>query len=288
MRKLEPRPMKKIVYILSNQIPHFHFFSNFLGFDYECYELDPIEVELSDFKKYIMNLIIINDRAVTSSLYTILRTLRNSQDLAKTPIIIITNRLRKSYHKKLIKAGATAILHDPIDPDEARIALKESHRFHQVVEKTSQIHAPNLTEIDRPLLDKQAVTDVHMYEKINNSFLKHKTMSLVFAQIVLLRQEKITTSNLDEIQKAISQSLNEKTLTFLSSNEFFFVVNKDAKETKSICQRIKDELSLKYIGISFGIACKTQESEAKNIQDYLLLAKKHLSQALKHPNSIVM
>lgn len=287
MLNTKSRAMKKVVYILSDQINHHIFFSNLIKHEYEICFLEPKEVELKDFRHYLMDLIIINENSINTSLYSLLRILRNTQDLSKTPIIVITSRLKQNHQKKLKRAGATAVLLDPLNQDEAKKALSEGVAFHNVVEKTSNIHTPSLIVNEDQILTNQSVVNVTMLETIEKLFHEKGPLSLIMAKIVLLKCDKLSEQMILEIQKTIAMSLNTKTLTFLSDTEFFFSTNLDSSATKTICHKIKDDLSSKQFGVCFGIATNNDGSKDDNIKDYLFLAKQSLDQALKHPNTIV-
>jgi response regulator RpfG family c-di-GMP phosphodiesterase len=287
MLQPKSRAMKKVTYILSDEITHHLFFARVLGSDYECYEISSKEFDVAEFKNFIMDLIIVNDTLYKNSLYSLLRTLRNSPDLAATPIIVITRGLKKNIHKKLKRSGASAILFEPLEESEVYTAMQESLAFHQVVEKTSHLKAPKMAHLQQELLQEQAVINVKMIERIQELFHQDQQICVTMGQVIALKKEVLSEEESLEAQEVIAKQFNQKSLFFLSSTEFFFASENDLDKIKLHCKTIKDTLYSNSMGVCYGIATKPAGKENCNVEDYLAKADKNLKQALKHPNTII-
>ena len=280
--------MQKIAYILSEEMSHHLFFSQALGKEYECFEIAPKDLILREFKQYLMDLVVIHDALEGQSLYALLRAIRNSPDLVAIPIIIITTQLKKNIHKKLKRAGATTILLEPLSQEDLSQALTEAAAFHHVVEKTANVRVFKMSKHPPACLQHESIIDTKVIKSVQKSLRNSQDFSLVMAKIVPRHDKNLCAQEYSDLQTLIAKEFCEKTLFFLSKDEFFFTSILALEALKSHCKTIKNILDSKNAAVCYGIATKKNAQKGQSLKEYLSIANKNLDKALHQPNTMII
>ena len=116
-----------------------------------------------------ISLVIIDEKTPNLELTSLCEEIRTAKGHAHTPILVITAHLKKSFIRKLIKAGATDFLREPLEEDEfhlrmemagevmetqAKMASLSSHVSRMSPSNTSLENAPLSTTVRHALWGK--------------------------------------------------------------------------------------------------------------------------------------
>jgi len=114
----------------------FHFFESALINAYEVVSAPSYE-EIVDRVKYLkVDLVIIDDKLGEDGIFACLSTLRR---LIKSPILVITGSLKRTHHRRLLTAGASDFLAQPLDPVEVEQQIEKAKKGIQVTSKLSSL-----------------------------------------------------------------------------------------------------------------------------------------------------
>jgi len=113
-----------------------HFFHDELKNRCEIIEADDLQESVERARNTKLDLMILEDDFGEDSLVGTLTILRR---LGKTPTLVITQSLKKEYHRKLLVAGASNFLSLPLDPVELQSHLDRLKKTEEVDKKLGAI-----------------------------------------------------------------------------------------------------------------------------------------------------
>lgn len=222
-----------------------------------------------------------------------------------TPILLITNRLKKSYRDKALESGVTDFLSDQLDLEEleTRIAIgrKGVAAKKKTEEISSLIHVPK-KELSSAYLKKKFLLTNHALRLLAEAQKEKSPVSLLFLRI----------DHFNELQSRFAQSFAEKLLIpfsdFLShllpetdllipSSDGGFIVllpNTDPAHAKSFAERLHNEIQHHRfdtdtgpVHLTVSIAFSSLEATENAYNRAVEFSSKALRQALPATNLII-
>lgn len=129
-----------VILIISNDISKTSFFKKSYKGIYHLLERSDGKSGLELAKSTILDLVIIDSKIDDISIFELCREIRKIANYLETPILLMTNNLKKTFTQEALASGVSDFLNEPLDKDEIdqrlAIAFASIHRERRVFEAT--------------------------------------------------------------------------------------------------------------------------------------------------------
>ncbi|MCB1107948.1 MAG: diguanylate cyclase [Chlamydiia bacterium] len=257
-----------------------------------------------------ISLIVIDEKTPNLELIPLCNEIRSLPPYIHTPILIITAHLKKSFIQKLIKAGATDFLREPLEEDEFLLRMEMA----QEVMKTQAKMSTLASRVASPLtqgtsLEKKAVLDDQATRIVNQALSEKTKLSLIlleidqYAQIVKGRGENVAHALTLDFGDHLQRLIRTQDLLYNQNLGKFaiFLPKTSCKAALFIAENIQEYLEAEIFSAgpirftltaSMGIASLEDvgdgaKSAAVNLERLLKEATSCLKQAKEKKKSIV-
>ena len=255
--------------------------------------------------------IIIDEETSSIDLRRVCQKIRSISDHFYTPILIITNRLKKAFIRALLKAGATDFLNKPLEKEEVFLRLEIAEKIKSTEKKIAnftQVHPLNSSfEVaslkDKSLLEPSAV-------KLISKALKEKSFAALLIleidqknKFQLAKGREKTAQLFAAFQSFLEPLMRKQDLLFSQKQGTFIILlpNTSSKGARLIAENLQEALELYpflvdssqiYLTISIGLASLDEgKVEIKNpaFSFSKLLENAHLflEKAKKKGNTVI-
>ncbi len=241
--------------ILSSDLSKISFFKRALKGSYYVMDAKESMIALEWLKTMSVEILILDSKTLDEPVLNLCKHIRKIPGCETLPILLITNKLQKTFTIDCLKAGVSDFLHEPLSTEELyeRIAVALKSRF--VNKKMSLITAkiqsrsrfPQTTRsfLNRLLLDNKTLSKISEQKQI--------AMPLSLLLIQLDHIEKIETVlgelALDEVIEALTALLEDKlrpsdTLIPQGGGKFLLLLPKTpTNKALGIAEEIRKEIS---------------------------------------------
>lgn len=266
--------------------------------------------EALDLLKYLRpQIIILDEKMFPSSIEDVIKRLKTEQLLKDVPILVITSSLKKTFAKKVIKAGATDLLREPLDEEELAHRILMVKRF-QKTHKKMNVMAQMINEMKPPetsrKLSDRLVLDQKVSEAIQSSLESQENLSLLIIEIddfeKLHKELKgaITKEILLPFEKHLRLMLRKQDIIMrLEMGKFVIILPKTtSKAAEIIAENVQDFLhehpfeiedQERKITASIGVSntSPSQVDPDESIEFLVKIASKCLKEAKLQGNQVV-
>ena len=260
-----------------------------------------------------IEVIILDSKTLDEPLINLCQHIRKMPGHQKTPILLISNTLQKSFVVDALNAGVSDFIHEPLDASEvyervavslkSKIVSKKMSMISSKIKSTSLIPRNTETLLHRMLLDDQTLSKIAEAKKIDFP------LSLFMVQIDGMKDIESSLGDLvlEEVIEAITEMLQRRlrqfdTLIPQGSGKFLLLLPKTSQSAaKVIAEDIRKEISRETIHtrkkeilvtVSIGVVAfeKKLSDSAQAYEQFdlsLRRVKNALNQAQKTGNKIV-
>jgi len=253
---------------------------------------------------------VIDEKTPNIDLIPLCSSIRSLRDFKHTPIIIITRRLKKSFMRSLIKAGATDFLREPLDEDEFHLRVEMAKHVMETQTKMSGL-TPRLSKEtpSTPSLEKRIFLDDRATRIVGQALSEKKNLALIlleidqYHQVLKARGENVTHALTIEIEERLQKVMRMQDLFYNQNLGKFavFLPKTSCMAAVFIAENIQEYLDGEvfstgnirfHLTASMGVASLDQEGdETKSIAinlDRLLSAATHCLLAAKEKKNTIV
>lgn len=299
--------------LICNDISKTSFFKRTLKGTYYIMDAKESHTALDWLKTTPVEIIILDYKTLDEPLMNLCQHIRKTKGCETIPILLISNKLQKSFTVDSLNAGVTDFLHEPLDPGEVferiTVALKSKIVSKKMSLVTSKIKAsPMIPQNTRTLLNRVLINDQTL-QKISEEKKIATPLSLLMIQLDQMDRLSDTLGDqvLEEVIAAVTQMLQKRlrqfdTLIPQGAGKFLLLLPKTSQNaSKIIAEDIRKEISTTTIQtqkkellvtISIGVVSfdkhLTDSAHAyEQFDKSLSRVKKALEQAQKTGNKII-
>ncbi len=269
------------------------------------------EKALFFLKKDKAAVIIIDEETSSINLKTFCQKIRKITNHLYTPILIITNRLKKSFIRTLLKAGATDFLNKPLEKEEVFLRIEIGTKIKNTEEKIANLPQLNLlnTHFETTSLKDKSLLDPLAVKLISNALKEKSPLSLLILEIdqkekfQLIKGKEKTDQLLVAFEHFLEPLMRKQDFLFSQKQETFIILlpNTSPKGARFIAENIQEALetypfsvgsSHLYLTMSMGLASLSQgklgvKNSSFSFNKLLETAQFFLEQAKKKGNTIM-
>jgi diguanylate cyclase (GGDEF)-like protein len=265
---------------------------------------------LEYLEKTEVSFIVIDEKTTNLQLRPLCEEIRRHRNYGNTPILIITNHLKKSFTKDLIKAGATDFLRQPLDEDEffLRMDLAQDVMITQAKIAGLTSHLAKQTT-STPSLEKRSFLDARATRLIHEAISGKTTLALILLEIDQYGQ--ILKSSGENVAHALTLDLEDHMMRLMRAHDLLYNQNRgrfaiflpktSCKASEFIAENILEYLDTEIfhagnirftVTASMGIATLEQtgdptKNDTINLESLINGAQTCLNQAKNKKNTIV-
>jgi CheY-like chemotaxis protein len=118
-----------VVLIISQDLPKIQILKKALKEKFHVLSKPQATLGLETAKATLLDAIVIDSKIADMPVATLCQEIRKIAAYFETPIIVITQSLKKSFINPIKQAGATTFLNEPLDPVEIATALAQALRI---------------------------------------------------------------------------------------------------------------------------------------------------------------
>lgn len=265
---------------------------------------------LDALKKTYISFIIIDENTPYIDLADICLKIRKLNDHQNTPILIITAHLKKSFTRRLLKAGATDFLREPLERNDflhrmemATEVKKTEQKMSTLATRFPSVILEHASLQDRSILDNRAV------KLISIALEKKTSLALLLLEIDQYKQfhhaqgAKAAKGLLIDFQDHLQPLMRGHDLLFPQKNGQFVVLlpKTSDKAAQFIAENIQETLDMDTFSsgnirfnltVSIGLVTLEKEGEntktaSFNFDRLMQAAATCLSEATKIGNTII-
>jgi len=111
----------------------------FFSKEYATTHIESEDEAIDTLKHSAVSLIVIDEKTHSLSIFSCLKNIRKMKELRNVPIFVITGNLKIAYTRKLLAAGATDFLREPLNYDELKQRVEVAKRHFAATLKTSSV-----------------------------------------------------------------------------------------------------------------------------------------------------
>ncbi len=171
---MKTNPLHPIALIVSSDAHTDSFLKKILRLSFQIIERDDTASAYDTILSSSIDLIILDSKDLDhEALFLVLSRFRSALGKKKTPILLITNNLKKKFAQDALRAGATDFLNEPLDEDEVEqriaVAFQSFERTKNVLEvakrSTPKSHPSSTSLAHRQILNDQAIKEISKARK---------------------------------------------------------------------------------------------------------------------------
>ncbi len=261
----------------------------------DLYSITPLaanDFEIKDLKYIFSDLVVIDDKAFGEGIFRLITEIRRTNHYQDKPILIITEKLKKTHIKRLIKAGANDFLREPLEDAEIQLKLKNVEKYQQMSAKLLHLAEKMsiLPEEKTPTLKHRFLLNRYALDPIKKKIEQGSPLSIL--AISIDQEGHITETINEEMCHLIKTLLSpEDHLFALSINHLLLILDEaSAKKGLMIAERVKHEVSSRSFNdrkftLSIGL-CMQKKPPYTSINEMINDAKNAALQAKKTGNCI--
>lgn len=289
--------------VLTNTYQTTKFFQDTLEHTYHVIECQDIDMTMEILASTKLDIIFIDEQSFDVSSRELCQKIRKIPSYAKTPILVITNHLKRTYTKSLKQAGASGFILHPLDSNEIKQKISEYEKESQTKAKTSF-----LTQKISPLL---STDNGSLHKPINAEAITKQKGSVSLLMLEIDDFDALTKDFSEELNKELEEIIlsrlkkclrKQDSIREIKLGKFLIVLPKTSKTAASlIAENIKDSIcSQEYnvkdqtitFTISIGLVSEDtvqmqNESPGASMNRLIDIAKKRLDQAKEVGNKII-
>lgn len=267
---------------------------------------------LEYLEKTHISFIVIDEKTTNLELRPLCEEIRRHKHYGNTPILIITNHLKKSFTKDLIKAGATDFLRQPLDEDEFFLRMDLAEDVMSTQSKISSLTSRLATESTHttPSLEKRAFLDDRATRLIHEAISEKSALALIlleidqYSQVLNARGENVAHALTLDFEDHLQRLMRVSDLLYNQKEGKFavFLPKTSCKASEFIAENILEYLDSEIfhagnirftVTVSIGIATLEQTGDPEkndtiNLERLISGAQSCLNQAKEQKNTIVL
>lgn len=253
-----------------------------------------------------LEMIIVDAAFEDSDALEVCREVRRTPSNGLTPILLITDRLKKSYRDTALDAGVTDFLFQPLDADELDMRIATAKKTAQVRDKVSDLSSrikspkfePSSTYFKKKFMLHDQALQLLANAKKNNITV---TMLVIrvdrFAEI----QSKLGYTSAQEVLHAftnlLERSVGEQDMIIPSSDGQFIILLSGTKleDSRPIAEKVRKLIERQRFSTKQGplhltasFVLSSVESTEKSFNHMIDAATKSLQQSLNLSNQIFL
>ncbi|MEM8727764.1 MAG: diguanylate cyclase [Chlamydiota bacterium] len=260
-------------------------------------------------KTYI-SFIVIDEKTANIELRSLCEEIRHFKRDDYTPILIITNHLKKSFTRDLIKVGATDFLREPLDEDEFLIRMEMATDVMQTQSKFSTL-TTHLSKQQKgsSSLEKRAILDDRATRLVDEAVAKKTALALIlleidqYGRVLKACGEKTARTFTLDCENCLRKIIRSQDLLYNQNRGKFaiFLPGTSCKGSELIAENIMEYLDGEIFSAgkihftltaSIGIATLEQTGDMKkndtiNLERLMKAVSSSLNQAKEKTNTIV-
>ena len=260
-------------------------------------------------KTYI-SFIVIDEKTANIELRPLCEEIRRFKGHDHTPILIITNHLKKSFTRDLIKAGATDFLREPLDEDEFFVRMEMAGDVMQTQSKISALTA-HLSKQQKgsSSLEKRTILDDRATRLVHEALAEKTALALIlleidqYGQVLKGHGENVAHALTLDCEDHLRKIMRGQDLLYNQSQGKFaiFLPKTSCKASEFIAENIMEYLDAEIFSAgnirftltaSIGIATLEQtgdmtKNDTINLERLMKGASSSLTKAKEKTNTIV-
>lgn len=257
-----------------------------------------------------ISFIVIDEKTTNLELRPLCEEIRRHRNYGNTPILIITNHLKKSFTKDLIKAGATDFLRQPLDEDEFFLRMELAQDVMATQSKITGLTSRLAKEsTSTPSLEKRSFLDDRATRLIHDAISEKTALALIlleidqYNQVLNARGENVAHALTLDFEDHLTRLMRSNDLLYNQNNGRFaiFLPKTSCKASEFIAENILEYLDAEIfhagnirftVTASMGIATLEQagdpgKNDTINLERLINGAQSCLNQAKEKKNTIV-
>lgn len=261
-------------------------------------------------EKTLITFIVIDEKTPYIDLAEICMKIRKLKDYQHTPILIITAHLKKSFTRRLLKAGATDFLREPLEENEFFHRMEIAKEMKKTQKKMSTLtpyfSSPNPTVIS---MQERVILDDRVVKLISNALEEGSSLAMLLLEIdqyVHFRKAyktKAADGLLIDFQDHLQALMRRQDLLFSQKKGKFLILlpHTTSKAAQFIAENIQESLEMKTfhsgdicfnLSVSIGLVTLDEEGSLSqgpsfNFDRLMQAANACLDHAKKQGNVIV-
>lgn len=206
---------------------------------------------LEFLEKTHISFIVIDEKTTDLELRPLCEEIRRHKSYINTPILIITNHLKKSFTKDLIKAGATDFLRQPLDEDEFFLRMDMAKNVMGTQSKITGLTSRlGKNTPSSPSLENRSFLDDRATRLIHDAITEKTPLALILLEIDQYRQ--ILNARGENVAHALTLDFEDHLARLMRANDILYNQN-----------------SGRFAVFLPKTSCKASEFIAENILEYL-------------------
>lgn len=272
--------------------------------------VDSEEDALDFIQKILINIIIIDETTPNIDLAKICTIIRNLNDYEYTPILVITSHLKKSFIRRLLKAGVTDFLREPLEENECLHRMEMAREMKKTEQKMSMFPSRfPMTKFKHMSMEERIVLDDRATKLISIALEEKTSLVLLLIEIDQYKEflkekgRKATLHLLEQFRFYLQTLMRGQDLLFPQKRGKFLALfpRTSSKAAQFIAENIQDSLNIERfqventqvaLTISVGLVALDEinlieKSASFNFDRLLQIADSRLRKAKKSGNTIV-
>lgn len=260
--------------------------------------------------KTYVSFIVIDENTPYIDLAVMCMKIRKLKEHQHTPILIITAHLKKSFTRRLLKAGATDFLREPLEQDEFFHRMEMANEIKKTKEKMSSLSSRfPVGPSQSTTMDERVVLDDRAVKLISNALADETALALLLIEIDQYDHfhkahgTKAGSGLLLDFQDHLQKLMRGQDLLFSQKKGKFLVLlpRTSSKAAQFIAENIQESLEMVTfhsgeiafnLTISIGLVTLDEEgsktkSASFNFDRLMQAANNCLNEAKKKGNAIV-
>ena len=311
MTRLKPNKLPTLLLITDSPVTRV-FFEEALS-QLEDYSLlcsnSSVDAFDSLHKTYI-SFIVIDENTPYIDLAEMCMKIRKLKDYQHTPILIITAHLKKSFTRRLLKAGATDFLREPLEQDEFFHRMEMAKEMKKTQQKMSSLSSRlTVGPSENASMEERVVLDDRAVKLISNALADETALALLMIEIDQYDHfhkahgTKAGNGLLIDFQDHLQALMRGQDLLFSQKKGKFLVLlpRTTSKAAQFIAENIQESLEMETfhsgeiafnLTVSIGLVTLDEEgsktkSASFNFDRLMQAATSCLNEAKKKGNAIV-
>lgn len=272
------------------------FFKKHLQDEFHFIKCESEKEALAQLKTTNITLIVIDEKTYGLSIFTLCQALREFPGYEEVPILVITAQLKKNYIRKLINAGASDFLREPLTAEDVYQRFEIAKRYHKTHKKIAQLTIPKQTPSTFGETALKAVANAQeKKEKITMLMLQIDGFDALVHHSGEVECEKLRLTVRKDIEKLIR---NQDSLTSMGHGKYILILPNTSKSAgRHIAEEIKNTIYENRYGehrltLSIGLVTEDEgkakrSSASQDLNGMLKQVTKSLDLAKKQGNQII-
>lgn len=308
---LKPKKLPTLLLVTSSPIVRTFFETVIDKLDDYALVISGSRLETLEFlEKTHISFIVIDEKTTNLELRPLCEEIRRHRHYGSTPILIITNHLKKSFTKGLIKAGATDFLRQPLDEDEFFLRMDLAQDVMATQSKITGLTSRLAKEsTSTSSLEKRSFLDDRATRLIHDAISEKTALALIlleidqYTQVLSAKGENVAHALTLDFEDHLTRLMRSKDLLYNQNNGKFaiFLPKTSCKASEFIAENIMEYLDEEIFhagnirftaSASMGIATLEQtgnpaKNDTINLERLMNGAQSCLNQAKEKKNTVV-